>query len=169
MLDSNYLLLLYNALILPFLNYCLQVWGNSYPSNLLRLVTLQKKIVRIIDHAAFLEHTSPLFKKHKILKVHDLVKISLINVMHNFLTNTLPPVLASNFSTHHLHRQRSTRVSQHFKVPFAATNYRKFSLFVAAPNAWNKVITCKIPKLEDVPRGKPFFKKVSKKIFIDEY
>ena len=42
-LNSSCLILLYNALILPFFNYCLQIWGSTYPSKLSCLVTLQKK------------------------------------------------------------------------------------------------------------------------------
>ena len=169
MLDSRYLLLLYNALVLPFLNYCLQIWGSTYVSNLSRLITSQKKIIRIIDHAGYLDHTSPIFKKYNVLKLLDLVKISQINVMHNFLTNSLPPTLALNFATCRQSAHRVVRAPQHFVVPFAPTNYRKFSLYVAAPDAWNKVIASRIPNPEDVPLSKPSFKKVSKKIFIDRY
>ena len=161
--------MLYNALILPFLNYCVQVWGNTYPSNILRLVTLQKRIVRIIDHAHYREHTNPLFKKYKILKIHDLIEISLIKVMYSFITGILPPVIASYFSSCPRNDQRSVRSPQHFQVPFAPTNYRKFSLFVTAPAVWNKVIASRIPELEDVPGTKPFFNKVAKKIFTDRY
>ena len=169
MLDSQYLLLLYNALILPFFNYCLQIWGNTYPSNISKLVILQKKIVRIIAHAHYRDHTNPLFKKYKILKLHDLIDISLIKVMHSFLTGNLPPAIASYFTVCPQNDLRSVRSPLHFQVPFASTNYRKFSLYVSAPAVWNKIIARSLPMLEDVPRSKPFFNKVAKKIFTDKY
>ena len=71
MLDSRCLLLLYNALVLPFLNYCLQIWGNSYTTNLYNLIIAPKKILRIIDHAGYRDHTSPIFKKYQVLKFTD--------------------------------------------------------------------------------------------------
>ena len=169
MLDSRCLLLLYNALVLPYLNYCLQIWGSSYVSKFSRLITLQKKIIRIIDHAYYLEHTSPIFKKYQILKFPDLVKASHINVMHNYLARTLPPIISDNFSLCQHNTQRAVRTPQHFDVPFAPTNYRKFSLYIAAPDAWNKIISPRIPNLNDIPMSKTFFKKVLKKIFVDSY
>ena len=169
LLDSGSLLLLYNALVLPFLTYCLQLWGSSYASNFSRLITLQKRIIRIIDHSGSRDHTSPIFKKYSVIKFLDLIELSHVNVMHSFLMSTLPPVIANNFSIYPPHLQRRARTPQHFIVPFAPTNYRKFSLYVAAPDAWNRLISSRIPNIEDIPLTKPFFKRVSKKIFLDLY
>ena len=169
MLDSDHIILLYNALVLPFLNYCVQVWANTYPSNMTKLIILQKKIIRIIAHAHHRDHTNPIFKKFKILKFPDLVEVSLLKVMHAFLTGSLPSVMRSYFTTYPQSEQRSVRSPQHFQVPFAPTNYRKHSLFVSAPAAWNKSIASNLPNIEDVPRSKPFFNKVVKKIFTDKY
>ena len=116
MLDSNYLLMLYNALILPFLNYCLQIWGNTYPSNMSRLVILQKRIVRIIAHAHYRDHTNPLYKKYKILKLHDLVDISLVKVIHSFLIGTLPTGIASHFSACPRNDQRGNDLFDHLNT-----------------------------------------------------
>ena len=33
LLDTNALLMIYNSLILPYLNYCVEVWGNTYPTH----------------------------------------------------------------------------------------------------------------------------------------
>lgn len=168
-LDSCHLLLLYNAFILPFLTYCLQVWGSTYPSKLSRLTILQKKIIRIIDSADHRAHTSPIFKKYKVLKVSDLVKYVHICLLHNFLTNRLPPIVASRFTICQPNILRAVRTTQHFIVPFAPTNYRKFSLYIAAPATWNKNIANCIPDINDIPLNKSFFKKVVKKLFTDRY
>ena len=42
-LNTTTLFKLYNALILPFLSYCCEVWGNTYKSTLSHLFVLQKK------------------------------------------------------------------------------------------------------------------------------
>ena len=42
-LDTNVLRMLYCTLVLPYLIYCLEVWGNSYKSNMTPLIMLQKK------------------------------------------------------------------------------------------------------------------------------
>ena len=40
---------LYHSLVYPYFYYCILVWGSTYPSNLNRLITLQKRIVRIVN------------------------------------------------------------------------------------------------------------------------
>ena len=111
----------------------------------------------------------PFSKKHKILKLMDLVKSCHINIMHNYLTNTLPPPIAKNFAFYQRNDHRAVRVPQHFVVPFASTNYRKFSIYVAAPDTWNKVTSSNITNVSDIPLNKSFFKRVCKKIFLDRY
>ena len=42
------LLSLYNSLIMPYLSYCIHVWGKAYDTHLRHLMSLQNKVVRII-------------------------------------------------------------------------------------------------------------------------
>ena len=60
-LPLSSLLTLYSSLILPYLNYGILVWGNTYQTLLDKLLLLQKKSLRIICHTAYLSHTDPLF------------------------------------------------------------------------------------------------------------
>ena len=50
---------LYFSLVYPYLCYCVGVWGSTYPSNLKRVVTLQKRAIRIISKSKFDAHTDP--------------------------------------------------------------------------------------------------------------
>jgi len=54
--------MLYNSLILPYLNYCVNIWDNTFVTHLQKIVILQKRIIRMIAGAKRLDHTSPLFK-----------------------------------------------------------------------------------------------------------
>ena len=58
-LNQSALLILYNSLVMSHLNYCLEIWGNCYKTNLLPLVNLQKKAVRIIYEAPWQDETNP--------------------------------------------------------------------------------------------------------------
>ena len=69
---------LYYALIYPFLIYGITIWGNTYPSTLQHLYILQKKAIRIITFSKYDEHSSPLFKRLNIMKLHDLVSFHLV-------------------------------------------------------------------------------------------
>ena len=40
--------ILYNAHVIPHLQYCVPIWCNTYPTHLLPLIRLQKKIIRIV-------------------------------------------------------------------------------------------------------------------------
>ena len=60
-LSSRELLLLYNALVLPHLNYCAVIWGSAYHSRLKSIITLQKRAMRIIDNKPFRFPSSELF------------------------------------------------------------------------------------------------------------
>ena len=62
------LITLYYFLLYPYLQYCVSVWGSTYPSNLNRIFMLQKRAVRIIAKESFDAHTDPIFKNLKILK-----------------------------------------------------------------------------------------------------
>ena len=65
-LSSRELLLLYNALIYPYLSYCAVIWGNNYDTNIQRIILLQKRAIRIISKKSYLHPTNELFIEHKI-------------------------------------------------------------------------------------------------------
>ena len=55
--DEIILLMIYNTLKLPHLQYCCALWGNTYGCRINDLIVLQKRAVRLIDKVAFREHT----------------------------------------------------------------------------------------------------------------
>ncbi len=57
-LDHKTLHILYCSLVLPCLNYCVEVWGNTYNSSLYILHILQKKAIRIVHNVGYGEHTN---------------------------------------------------------------------------------------------------------------
>ena len=48
-LDTKNLILLYNSFYLSNLSYGIEVWSNTYKSNITKLIMLQKKVIRIIN------------------------------------------------------------------------------------------------------------------------
>ena len=99
-LPQRVLLTLYNSLILPYLNYCPLVWaGCSSDHKLNKILTIQKKAVRIINKSSFKAHSSPLFKKLNLLQIGDLSKLQLAVFMYKLHANQLPPSLKAYFTT----------------------------------------------------------------------
>ncbi len=72
LMPDNVLKILYNAHVLPHLQYCTSVWCNTYPTHLLPLLRLQKKIIRIITNSDYFEHTQPLFKNDFFFDINKL-------------------------------------------------------------------------------------------------
>ena len=89
---ANKSLFVYYTLIDPFLTYSLISWGNTYPTSLQPLTTLQKKAVRIITFSDFNSHSSPLFRKLGLLKLKDLIYLDSVLFMHY-----RPPSTFNNF------------------------------------------------------------------------
>ena len=69
--------ILYHAHVSSALNYCNKIWSNTYQSHLNPLVTLQKRIIRILTNSEYLAHTPPLFKQTNILCIEKLRKYHL--------------------------------------------------------------------------------------------
>ena len=64
----NVRLMLYNALILPHLNYCVTAWG--YQCN--RINKLQMKAIRTVMISSYNAHTESFKKNLKLLKIQDI-------------------------------------------------------------------------------------------------
>ena len=57
-IDSQSMNILYSSLFLPYISYCSEIWGNTYPSNVNCLVVLQKRAIRLLSsflHVAYIK------------------------------------------------------------------------------------------------------------------
>ena len=67
------ILLSFNTLVMPYLNYGILAWGNSCKTYLNKLLKLQKRAVRHICNTSFSRHSSiPLFRDLHILNVYNM-------------------------------------------------------------------------------------------------
>ena len=76
LINTSGMYTLYCSLFHPYLSYCNEIWGNTYPSNVKCLFTLQKKAIRLIcnaDSDRRLAHTNVMFKDMSILKLSEFV------------------------------------------------------------------------------------------------
>ena len=178
LLTKKLLILLYNSLVLPYLNYCLVIWGSNFETNLHPIIVAQKRAIRLIAGVGRTAHTSPLFRELRLLKLTDLLNKQLLLILHDWLLGGLPNVVSSHFSLHV--QTRPSRHVQHFSelaisstggvVPnYRLHKYRLFSPFLRAPKTWNQIIASRIPDLRNVPLNKSHFKKCLMHIFLDRY
>ena len=90
-LPSHILKTLYDSLIHSRMNYGILTWG----FNTKYIFKLQKKCMRFLTKSKYNAHTDPIFKKLNILKIHDLFKLHLLKLYHNYKNNNLPSFLQS--------------------------------------------------------------------------
>ena len=89
---------LYCALILPYLSYCVEVWGNTCKETTKPVNLLQKRAIRIIHKAGYIDNTNALFINSGLLKFYDLVELQTLLVMFKANGKTLPTKLQKMFN-----------------------------------------------------------------------
>ena len=84
---------LYCTLVLPYLNYGILMWGDTFKSYLKKLVKLQKWAIRMVSNSHYRSHTGPFFYKYNVLTVTDMYTLELDTFMYRYSINVLPPSL----------------------------------------------------------------------------
>ena len=120
---------LYYNLIYSYLNYNVCCYASTYDSHLNKLFLLQKKAIRIINNASFLEHTDPLFFSNGILKVQDIHKLNVGLYMYEHRTS-------AQFIRHH---DYSTRGHDDLLPQSARLRLTQNSISVIGPNTWRSI------------------------------
>ena len=137
-MDTPQLILLYNTMVLPHLQYCLINWGNFKDDRNLklrdRILRLQKCYMRIIYGAHRLSHADPLFARANTLKIDDLYQQSIRCFSFKLANNKLPDRMASLVSKiNHSHHTRGSQSNLALKC----TNHHSISYI--APKVWNSL------------------------------
>ena len=136
-LDVSSLRMLYCALVLPYLNYCSEVWGNTYKSTLNSLIILQKKAIRIINKAGYRDNTNILFLKSNLLKFIDIVEYKTAILMHRARYNNLPGNIQKMFKDRE--GEYGLRREFNFKTQCARSTLKSFCLSVRGVRTWNGI------------------------------
>lgn len=131
-LPTHILILLYNSLINSKIIYCLEAWGNAPTTYLNKIYLIQKRLVRIIYRKNPHEHSSPLFKRAKILPIFQLYTLRISLLAHSLYYT----------QHHHLASKYPTRFSK-YALPFpkstSSAGHRQVTYQMAA--AWNQLPT----------------------------
>ncbi len=130
------LYILYCALIVPYTNYCVEVWGHTYKTNLNSIYRLQKKAVRIVKSVDYYEPTIHLFINLHAFKFLDLVDIYSLQLMYKVYNNLLPNCIQRLFIIRE--SQYNLRRLSMFKKVRARTNAKSRCLSVKGVHRCNK-------------------------------
>ena len=131
------------TLIYPYLNYAVVVWGNTYPSNLNKLCTLQNKCIRCMFFADSRESSQVFYKLLDILKFDNIVKLSTCVLAHKIFnkSSNIPSLFHGSLRTvSSLHKYNTRYASKgNFHRPNVRTNTGKFTFVYAASKLWETV------------------------------
>ena len=87
--DVPILKTIYYSLVHPHLTYCLTAWGGTSVTTLKPVVTLQKKILRIMTNSTFDSPSKPIFLKLNILPLNEQYKLNISLLMHKIFNNQI--------------------------------------------------------------------------------
>uniref|UniRef100_A0A672HNL4 Reverse transcriptase domain-containing protein n=1 Tax=Salarias fasciatus TaxID=181472 RepID=A0A672HNL4_SALFA len=136
-LNQKSLFMLYCTLILPYLTYCVEVWGNTYKSNLQTLCLMQKRAIRIVSNVGYRDHTNELFLNLQALKLTDIVEFKTAQIMYKASNNLLPGNIQKMF------RDREggydLRGKFKFKQPTVYTTLKSMCISVCGVKLWNSL------------------------------
>ena len=139
LLNNSALYMIYCTLVLPYISYCCEIWGNTYKTRVQPLYIIQKRAIRICNHLEYRSHTKPAFLKLNTLTIADLVKFKSMVLMYKIYNNLMPSNILSYFCMVHMSHDHDTRQAGHFKNMYCRTTLKSMCLSIRGPVLWNKL------------------------------
>lgn len=164
-LDNKSLYILYCSLVLPYLNYCVEIWGNTYKSNLKPLCTLQKRAIRIINKLGYLEHTNTLFLKSHAMKLRDLAEFKTAQIMFRARNNSLPGNIQKMFCDRE--GGYNLRGESNFKKQAVHSTMKSMCISVCGVNLWNG-LSVELKQSTNIIHLKKTYKRIIFQRYMDE-
>jgi len=130
------LLMLYHALVYPYLTYCNIVWGSASASALNKIVVLQNRAVRLVTRSPFRSSCNSLFARLNLLKLTDIVKFQIVQFMFKAKFHLLPSSCMQFVTVSDTQRLHDTRNQSYFVIERCRTVVRENSVNVFGPKLW---------------------------------
>ena len=131
---------LYLTLVQPYLFYCNIVWGIHRSVEFDKLLTCQKKIIRMITNSQWRSHTAPLFKDLRILPLNllndFLVCCFMYSITHNLI---LPRYLNNMFCANTLVHSHNTKSKNNIHILNHKLTVRTHTIRFYGPKLWNSI------------------------------
>ncbi len=138
-LPSSALYELYSTLVLPYLYYCSEIWGNTYKSRLKKLIILQKKAIRSVCKVKYNTHTAPLFLQLKTLQFLDIIDYKSSIIMYNAYNKCLPAHVQSYFNNDTNKHTHSTRQCNDLNIRYVRTKEKQMCISFQGIKLWNNI------------------------------
>ena len=138
-IDTKTCIMLYYAFVFPYISYCNIVWASNYPTRLLSLHILLKRLIRIIFFLHPLSSCKSKFTEHKLLNIYQVNLFQIGSFMYKYSNSTLPQSFHDFFlksSDIHTHFLRSSNL---FRPEFSNTRLKTFSIKCLGPRTYSVI------------------------------
>ena len=173
----------YYAIFFSYLIYGCNLWGLTTEENICKIEILQKKCIRIMTFAPFNSHTNDLFIELGIIKVRDIISMTQLSLVYDFLNECLPSDLMRLFTlssnVHTVPRELNSTVNRHLYIPKVnTTKYGLDSIRYHCATLWNKMFKTGAVNIDGDEKNnvhltkiktKKHFNKTMKKHFLYSY
>ena len=141
--NETTLLSLYNSLILPYVSYCIHVWGKAYDTHLKHVLVLQNKAVRIIAGVPPCTSADNLYLELDILPVKKIFVHAISIFMYKYVNRMLPELFLDMFTPVSEIHNYDTRqaINKNLFVSFKSTSRGQQSITYIGPHVWNFILS----------------------------
>ena len=140
--NKSTLRMLYYSFLQPYFNYCILIWGNAADIHLNKLILLQKRAMRLVSNAQFLDHTTPLFARQNILKLKDLYQQRCAVFTYKIYSHQFPTSFSSEFKMTVLNLNHNTRslAQGSLSIPAYRTSLKQKTLKYQSIKLYNEFL-----------------------------
>ena len=147
---------IYYALVYSRIKYGISVYGQACASKMKRIQTLQNQLLKVLSGKDYMYSTDKLHDEFEILKIKDIIKQEVATFVHNFFSNSLPPVFDGYFETLVSYHNRNTRYGSNLiRIQNHYTDIAASSIKIQGAKVWNNLNN----DLKKVDKVKNFRKK----------
>ena len=144
---------IYYALIYSRIKYGLSVYGQASNTKMKRIQTLQNQLLKVLAGKEYRFSTDKLHVEFELLKVKDIKEQEILTFVHNFFSNSLPPVFKDYYETLASNHTRNTRNGNYLiKITRHTTDIKGLSIKIQGAKLWNKIDN----NLKKIPKPKEF-------------
>ena len=131
---------LYLSFFHSHLLYCTTIYSCTSQTNIATLFKQQKKAIRNITGAQYLEHTASLFEHLRILPLDKIITQAKATFMHSIFYDYAPASFSDTWhTTRQLNPELNLRNSHNFYLDFPRIElFKKLPLY-SLPSAWNEL------------------------------
>lgn len=131
--------IIYNAIILPHIDYCATLYINCNKEHMKMLQKLQNREMRIILKCEFRKHTEEMLKELNWLSINQKISYNIILYVFKIKNNRTPPYLSNKLQYARDTHNRNTRSCNELRLPNVKTEFGRKNLFFNGVKMFNEI------------------------------